>query len=74
MVAGTRRRARRGSRRELRHARIGGRRLLAEGRAPSSRIDYRLKPLIGRFSERPIAAIKTAGIDDVLADESAKSH
>ena len=42
--------------------------MLAKGLALSSTIDYRLKPLIERFGERPIAEIKTADIDDFVAD------
>jgi integrase len=44
------------------------RHVLAKGLALSSTIDYRLKPLIERFGERPIAEIKTADIDDFVAD------
>lgn len=42
--------------------------MLAKGLALSSTIDYRLKPLIERFGDRPIAEIKTADIDDFVAD------
>ena len=31
-------------------------------------LDYRLKPLIERFGDRPVAEIKTADIDDFVAD------
>ncbi|MEO8521838.1 MAG: site-specific integrase, partial [Acidobacteriota bacterium] len=44
------------------------RHVLAKGLALSSTIDYRLKPLIQRFDERAIADIKTADIDDFVAD------
>jgi integrase len=44
------------------------RHVLAKGLALSSTIDYRLKPLIERFGDRPIAEIKTADIDDFVAD------
>jgi hypothetical protein len=44
------------------------RHVLAKGLALSSTIDYRLKPLIERFGDRPIAEIKTANIDDFVAD------
>jgi integrase len=44
------------------------RHVLAKGLALSTTIDYRLKPLIERFGERPIAEIKTADIDDLVAD------
>jgi hypothetical protein len=44
------------------------RHVLAKRLALSSTIDYRLKPLIERFGDRPIAEIKTADIDDFVAD------
>jgi hypothetical protein len=44
------------------------RHVLAKGLALSSTIDYRLKPLIERFGDRPVAEIKTADIDDFVAD------
>ena len=44
------------------------RHVLAKGLALSTTVDYRLKPLIDRFGERPIAEIKTADIDDFVAD------
>ena len=44
------------------------RHVLAKGLALSSTIDYRLKPLVERFGDRPIAEIKTADIDDFVAD------
>ena len=44
------------------------RHVLAKELALSSTIDYRLKPLIERFGDRPIAEIKTADIDDFVAD------
>jgi hypothetical protein len=42
--------------------------VLAKGLALSSTLDYRLKSLVERFGERPIAEIKTADLDDVVAD------
>ena len=44
------------------------RHVLAKGLALSSTVDYRLKPLIERFGDRPVAEIKTADIDDFVAD------
>jgi hypothetical protein len=44
------------------------RHVLAKGLALSSTIDYRVKPLIERFGERAIAEIRTADIDDFVAD------
>jgi len=44
------------------------RHVLAKGLALPSTIDYRLKPLIERFGDRAIADIKTADIDDFVAD------
>ncbi len=44
------------------------RHVLAKGLALASTIGYRLKPLIQRFGERAIADIKTADIDDFVAD------
>jgi hypothetical protein len=44
------------------------RHVLAKGLALSSTIDYRLKPLVERFGDRPVAEIKTADIDDFVAD------
>jgi integrase len=44
------------------------RHVLAKGLALSSTIDYRLKPLLERFGGRPITEIKTADIDDFVAD------
>jgi integrase len=44
------------------------RHVLAKGLALSSTIDYRLKPLIERFGDQLIAEIKTADIDDFVAD------
>ena len=46
----------------------GERRTREKGLALSTTIDYRLKPLIERFGDRPIAEIKTADIDDFVAD------
>ena len=44
------------------------RHVLAKGLALSSTVDYRLKPLIERFGDRQLAEIKTADIDDFVAD------
>ena len=44
------------------------RHVLAKGLALSSTVDYRLKPLIERFGDRQLADIKTADIDDFVAD------
>jgi integrase len=44
------------------------RHVLAKGLALSTTIDYRLKPLVVRFGERQLAQIKTADIDDFIAD------
>ena len=44
------------------------RHVLAKGLALSSTIDYRLKPLLERFGERLLPGIKTADIDDFVAD------
>jgi integrase len=44
------------------------RHVLAKGLALSSTIDYRLKPLLERFGKRLLAEIKTADIDDFVAD------
>jgi integrase len=40
----------------------------AKGLALAKTIDYRLKPLIEGFGDRPIAEIKTANIEDFIAD------
>jgi integrase len=44
------------------------RHVLAKGLALAETIDYRLKPLIERFGERLLADIKTADIEDFVAD------
>jgi hypothetical protein len=44
------------------------RHVLAKGLALASTIDYRLKPLIERFGDRRIAEIRTADIEDFVAD------
>jgi len=44
------------------------RHVLAKGLAVASTIDYRLKPLIERFGDRRIAEIRTADIEDFVAD------
>ena len=44
------------------------RHVLAKGLALADSIDYRLKPLIERFGDRPLSEIKTADIEDFVAD------
>jgi integrase len=44
------------------------RHVLAKGLALASTIDYRLKPLIERFGDRAIGEIRTADIEDFVAD------
>jgi len=44
------------------------RHVLAKGLAIAGTIDYRLKPLIERFGDRPIADIRTADVEDFVAD------
>lgn len=44
------------------------RHVLAKGLALTSTIDYRLKPLIERFGDRPMTEIRTADIEDFVAD------
>jgi len=44
------------------------RHVLAKGLALVATIDYRLKPLIERFGDRLLAEIKTADIEDFVAD------
>jgi integrase len=44
------------------------RHVLAKGLAMAGTIDYRLKPLIERFGDRPIAEIRTADVEDFVAD------
>jgi integrase len=44
------------------------RHVLAKGLALADTIDYRLKPLIERFGDRLLADIKTADIEDFVAD------
>jgi integrase len=43
------------------------RHVLAKGLALAKTIDYRLRPLIEGFGDRPIAEIKTANIEDFIA-------
>jgi len=51
-----------------RPARRCPRRLGGSTRVGKPILDYRLKPLIERFGDRPVAEIKTADIDDFVAD------
>jgi hypothetical protein len=44
------------------------RHVLAKELALAETIDYRLKPLIDRFGDRPLSDIKTADIEDFVAD------
>ena len=44
------------------------RHVLAKGLALADTIDYRLKPLIERFGDRLLSEIKTADIEDFVAD------
>ena len=44
------------------------RHVLAKGLALAGTIDYRLKPLLERFDDRPIAEIRTADVEDFVAD------
>jgi integrase len=44
------------------------RHVLAKGLALAETVDYRLKPLIERFGDRLLAEIKTADIEDFVAD------
>ena len=44
------------------------RHVLAKGLALAKTIDYRLKPLIEGFGDCPMAEIKTANIEDFIAD------
>lgn len=44
------------------------RHVLAKGLALAETIDYRLKPLIERFGDRQLSEIKTADIEDFVAD------
>jgi hypothetical protein len=44
------------------------RHVIAKGLALAKTIDYRLKPLIEGCGDRPIAEIKTANIEDFIAD------
>jgi integrase len=44
------------------------RHVVAKGLALAETIDYRLKPSIERFGERPLSDIKTADIEDFVAD------
>jgi integrase len=42
--------------------------VFAKGLAIGKTIDYRLKPLIDHFGDRPIADIRTADVEDFMAD------
>jgi hypothetical protein len=44
------------------------RHVFAKGLAIGWTIDYRLKPLIDHFGDRPIAEIRTADVEDFIAD------
>jgi integrase len=44
------------------------RHVVAKGLALASTIDYRLKPLLERFGDRQLAEIRTADIEDFVAD------
>lgn len=44
------------------------RHVIAKGLASASQLDYRLKPLVARFGDIALADIKTADIDDFIAD------
>ena len=44
------------------------RHVFAKGLAIGKTINYRLKPLIDQFGERPIAEIRTADVEDFIAD------
>jgi hypothetical protein len=44
------------------------RHVLAKGLAIGKTIDYRLKPLIDRFGDRVLADVRTADIEDFIAD------
>ena len=44
------------------------RHVFAKGLAMAKSIDYSLKPLIARFGDEPIAEIRTADIEDFIAD------
>ena len=44
------------------------RHVVAKGLALTSTIDYRLKPLLERFGDRQLAEIRTADIEDFVAD------
>jgi len=45
------------------------RHVIAKGLALAKTIDYRLKPLIERFGDSPIIEIRTADIEDFIADQ-----
>src|SRR5437762_3465623 len=44
------------------------RHVLAKGLAIGKTIDYRLRPLVDRFGDRALADVKTADIEDFIAD------
>ena len=44
------------------------RHVVAKGLALASTIDYRLKPLLERFGDRQLAEIRTADVEDFVAD------
>ncbi len=44
------------------------RHVIAKGLALAKVIDYRLKPLVERFGDQPLASIRTADIEDFIAD------
>jgi hypothetical protein len=41
---------------------------IANGLALANTIDYRLKPLLAHFGDRPLAEIRTADVEDFIAD------
>ena len=41
---------------------------IANGLALANTIDYRLKPLLDHFGDRPLAEIRTADVEDFIAD------
>ena len=44
------------------------RHVVAKGLAAASQIDYRLRPLLERFGDTPLTSIKTADVEDFIAD------
>ena len=44
------------------------RHVVAQGLAAASQIDYRLRPLLERFGDTPLTSIKTADVEDFIAD------